>query len=91
MDIANIPFIENMDEFLESLIPLQDLIDWAYTTMSAQNFLTQVLILVAILGIAVVGIYHWLKLATKIAFFFLVIFAVWWVFTSGILTDLISS
>lgn len=85
------PFVESLDEFLESLIPLQALFDWVYNTLSAQNFLTQVLILVAIAGIAIVGVYHWLKLATKIAFFFLVIFAVWWVFTSGILADLLSS
>jgi hypothetical protein len=48
-------------------------------------------ITIGFLAVAAVGLYHWLKIFTKIAMIFLVFVALWWVFTSGILLEIFGS
>jgi hypothetical protein len=89
--IESLPFYEIVINFFETIIPIRSGIDWLYNWLNEQSFLMLLWITIGFLAVSAVGLYHWLKLFTKIAMIFLVFVALWWVFTSGILLEIFGS
>lgn len=89
--IEALPFWELIMNFFETIIPIRSGIDFLYDWLNEQTFFTLLWISIAVLAIVAVGLYHWLKIFTKIAIIFLVFVALWWVFTSGILLEIFGS